>query len=285
MLNTLLAKRIMGIARNRSVPKLAGLTTGKWYKRNKKRFERAEYPNGKVFLFLDEFTEFYDDKVGQDTLEVLSRLGYEVVVTEHYESGRSFISKGLLEEAQKIADLNVKFFREKVNNDSPLVGIEPSALLTFRDEYLRLSSDRESARRISDHTYTIEEFLDREIKRGRIRREQFNEVHKKIKVHGHCQQKALSNMASTFNVLNFPRNFEVTIMNTGCCGMAGSFGYEREHYQLSMQVGEDTLFPKIRSCDMQTEIVAAGTSCRHQIKDGTNRTAKHPISLLREALK
>ena len=285
VLSTRLVKKIMGVAVQRSIPKLAQKTTKKWYQHNKKRFETNYYPNGQVYLFIDEFTNFYDDQVGKDCIVTLSKLGYEVMITDHEESGRSFISKGLLDEAKKIANTNIDFFKEKINQNTPLIGIEPSAVLTFRDEYLRLADDKENAKLISAYTFTIEEFIEREIEKGKIHKHQFTSKAKKIKVHGHCQQKSLSNMKATFSMLNLPRNFEVSIMNTGCCGMAGSFGYEKEHYDLSMQVGEDTLFPKVRNMESDVEIIASGTSCRHQIKDGTNRLAKHPISLFKEALK
>ena len=285
ILSTNLAKRVMGVATERSIPKLANKTTKKWYRNNKKRFELDTFQNGQVYLFIDEFTNFYDDQVGKDCVEVLFKLGYQVVISDHEESGRSFISKGLLDEAKVLANLNVAFFKDEINKDLPLVGLEPSAILTFRDEYLRLADDKESAKHIAAHTYTIEEFIEKEIKKGKIHKNQFTNKTRKIKVHGHCQQKSLSNMKATFSMLNLPENFEVSIMNTGCCGMAGSFGYEKEHYELSMQVGEDTLFPKVRNTENNIEIIAAGTSCRHQIKDGTNRLAKHPISLFKEALK
>ena len=285
VLSTTLAKKIMGVATQRSIPRLAQKTAKKWYHKNKKRFETNFYPNGQVYLFVDEFTNFYDDQIGKDSIITLSKLGYEVMITDHEESGRSFISKGLLDEAKELANINIDFFKEKINQNTPLIGIEPSAILTFRDEYLRLADDTENARLIANHTYTIEEFIEREIQKGKIRKNQFTSKAKKIKVHGHCQQKSLSNMKATFSMLNLPQNFEVSIMNTGCCGMAGSFGYEKEHYDLSMQVGEDTLFPKVRNTESTIEIIASGTSCRHQIKDGTNRLAKHPISLFKEALK
>ncbi len=285
LLQTHAAKRIMGVARKRSIPKLAQVTTRKWYRKHKDHFTGQNYPNGQLYLFLDEFTDYYDAAIGRDAIETLSKLGYQVIITDHQESGRSFISKGLLDQAKELAHQNVEFFKDKVTIDTPLVGIEPSALLTFRDEYLRLTDHSETAREIAACTFTIEEFITREIKKGHITQKQFTDKSKKIKVHGHCQQKALSNMTATFTMLNFPKNYKVTLMNTGCCGMAGSFGYEKEHYDLSMQVGEDTLFPKVRSSHKKVEIVAAGTSCRHQIKDGTERIAKHPISLLREALK
>ncbi len=285
VLGTSLAKKVIGVAVERSIPKLAKMTTRKWYKKHKDQFIQKLAPKGQVYLFIDEFTNFYDDIIGRDCIEVLSKLGYEVIITDHEESGRSFISKGLLDEAKQLANQNVEFFKDKINKDAPLVGIEPSALLTFRDEYLRLADDKQAAKEIAAYAYTIEEFIEREIEKGHIHQNQFTLKAKNIKVHGHCQQKSLSNMKATFSMLNLPKNFQVSIMNTGCCGMAGSFGYEKEHYALSMQVGEDTLFPKIRNYGREIEIIAAGTSCRHQISDGTKRKAKHPISLFKEALK
>jgi len=183
-----------------------------------------------------------------------------------------------------LADLNINFFKDLVSKDKPLVGIEPSAILSFRDEYLRLANDKESAMKISKVTFTIEEFIQYENERGNISSNSFTKEKKEIKIHGHCQQKSLSSVEPTFKMLSIPKNYKVTIFNSGCCGMAGSFGYEKEHYQLSMQVGEDTLFPKIRDTKDDTIIVAVGTSCRHQIKDGTNRESFHPVTILRESL-
>ena len=171
-----------------------------------------------------------------------------------------------------------------ISEETPLIGIEPSAILTFRDEYIRLADDKSSAAIISNNTFTIEEFIQKEFDKGNIRSKQFSTKEKLLKIHGHCHQKALSSTHATFSILNIPQNYHPTIMNTGCCGMAGSFGYEKEHYKVSMQVGEDTLFPKIRNISDDIEIVASGTSCRHQIYDGTKRKAKHPITILREAL-
>ena len=148
-----------------------------------------------------------------------------------------------------------------------------------------MADDAVSAEKIAQNTFTFEEFLAKEVEKGNIDSESFTSEGKTLKIHGHCHQKALSGTHASFQILNIPKNYAVTIMNTGCCGMAGSFGYEKEHYAISMQVGEDTLFPKIRNTPKETEIVAAGTSCRHQIFDGTQRIAKHPITILKEALK
>src|SRR5690606_13685735 len=137
---------------------------------------------------------------------------------------------------------------------------------------------------ISKNAFLIEEFIQSEIELRHVKPEQFTSEEKTIKFHGHCHQKALGNQLSTFSVLNLPKNYRVTIIPSGCCGMAGSFGYEKEHYEVSMNVGEQTLFPAVRKAPKETVIAANGSSCRHPIKDGTAREAKHPISILREAL-
>ena len=247
--------------------------------------QTAKETKGEVYLFVDEFTDYYDSEIGRDCIELLHKLGYRVLVTDHTESGRSLISKGMLDKAKQVVDENIQHFRYLVSEEKPLVGIEPSAILGFRDEYLRLAEDKEAALEISKCAMTIEEFFQREIQAGRIEPEQFTDEGKTLKIHGHCHQKSLSDVKATFDMLNLPRNYEVTIINSGCCGMAGSFGYEKEHYEISMQVGEDTLFPKIRAAGSQVGIAASGTSCRHQILDGTGTRAQHPVSLLRQAVK
>ncbi|AZJ36245.1 FAD-binding oxidoreductase [Tenacibaculum singaporense] len=277
--NTTLAKKVMGVATERSVPKLAKQPLSAWLKKH-----QSINSTKTIYLFNDEFTNYYDAEIGKDAVVILEKLGYEVKTVNHEESGRSYISKGFLKEAKEIANKNVDTFKELISEETPLIGIEPSAILTFRDEYLRLADDKVSAKKLSENCFTIEEFLADEHARGSIDTTKFSNETKELKIHGHCHQKALSSTHASFSILNIPKNYKVTIMNTGCCGMAGSFGYEKEHYKVSMQVGEDTLFPKVRNCSVDTEIVAAGTSCRHQIYDGTKRLAKHPVTILREAL-
>lgn len=286
ILNTPFAKAAMGVAQKRSVPKLASKTLKSWYKNRNviaKEVKQSDYKKT-VYLFCDEFTNFYDVEIGKDAIYLLEKLGYNVQIIPHEESGRSFISKGFLKEAKVICNKNITIFKDIVSDETPLIGIEPSAILTFRDEYIRLADDKTSAEKIAKNTFTFEEFLSKELEHQTIDRSLFSSEKKEIKIHGHCHQKALSGTHASFQILNIPTNYSVTILNTGCCGMAGSFGYEKEHYEISMQVGEDTLFPKIRNCSTETEIAAAGTSCRHQIFDGTKRIAKHPITILKEAL-
>ena len=284
-LNNYITKKIIGIATKRSIPKLHNTTLKTWIHKNKKRLHNGAFKNGELYLFCDEFTNFYDVTIGIDTIELLTKLGYKVLFIEHEESGRSFISKGFLGEAKVVIDKNIEIFKDLISKEIPLIGVEPSAILGFRDEYPRLATDKLSAELISKNTFTIEEFVKKEYELGNITSANFTTLEKEIKIHVHCHQKSLSTSEAAFTMLNIPKNYKPTILNTGCCGMAGSFGYEKEHYEVSMQVGEDTLFPKVRNTSETVEIAAAGTSCRHQIKDGTQRTSKHPVSLLREALK
>jgi len=277
--NSIIAKKVLGVATERSVPKLANQTLESWLKKHHPKTSRKS-----VYLFNDEFTNFYDAEIGQDAVILLEKLGYEVKTVNHDESGRSHISKGFLKEAKQICNNNISIFKDIITDETPLLGIEPSAILGFRDEYIRLADDKASAEKIAKNSFTFEEFLSKELEKGNIDITLFTTTAKTLKIHGHCHQKALSGTHASFEVLNIPTNYKVTIINSGCCGMAGSFGYEKEHYKISMQVGEDTLFPKVRNTPKETQIVAAGTSCRHQIYDGTKRIAKHPITILKEAL-
>ena len=276
-------KKSFGIAKERSLPFISNKSLSKKFQLSDNKLIKNKIANS-VILFNDEFTNYLDTQIGVDAIALLTALNYEVKLIDNAESGRSFLSKGLLEQAKDVANKNVSLFKDMISSDTPLIGIEPSAILTFKDEYLRLADDKTSAEAISKNTFLIEEFIQQEIGLGNIKPEQFTLESKSIKFHGHCHQKAMSNQLSSFAVLNLPKNYKVTIIPSGCCGMAGSFGYEKEHYEVSMQIGEQTLFPAVRKAANDTVIAANGTSCRHQIKDGTNRDAKHPISILREAL-
>lgn len=279
-----LLKRILDVAPERSLPELAKVNLRKLIKTGELPVKPAGKPIKRVCLFIDEFTDYLDTTVGIDAVELLVELGYEVNVVEHDESGRAHISKGFLEEAQQLADRNVETFKTVISAHMPLLGIEPSAILTFRDEYLRLASDKKSARIIAENAFLIDEFLAEEIRSGHIKAHQFTTAKKTVKIHGHCHQKAMTSLKDTFDILNLPANYKVTIIPSGCCGMAGSFGYEKEHYAVSMAIGEQTLLPAVRRADKQTLISANGTSCRHQIADGAQRKALHPVTILRQAL-
>lgn len=275
-----LLKKLSGVAPQRSLPKVYNFGFESYLE----KFRQQTNASGKkVVLYIDEFTRYLDIAVGKDAIEVLCRLGYDVELF-YAESGRTYLSKGFLKQAKKLVAKNMAQLAPAVDAGIPILGLEPSAILSFRDEYKRLYSDKVELKTLASQSYLIEEFLAGEIERGNIASEQFTQEEREIKIHNHCHQKALSNQKVTFDVLNLPQNFKVTIIASGCCGMAGSFGYEKEHYSTSMQVGELKLFPSVRKSGTETLIAANGTSCRHQIKDGTARDAEHPISILRRAL-
>jgi len=284
-----LANRVVGFHPNRTMPLLENTTLKKWFDKRQLKSQNAELKTQKarIYLFCDEFSNYNDVALGQKTVELMERLGYEVVIPKHVESGRTYLSKGLVREAQQIAIQNVEMLKDLIADDAPLVGIEPSAILGFRDEYLDLVPPhlKPAAERIAKNALLFEEWFAREIDKKNISQNSFTQNSKLIKLHGHCHQKALSSLVPVKKALSLPQNYKVQLIPSGCCGMAGSFGYEKEHYALSIQIGELVLFPAVRAQPEDVIIAAPGTSCRHQIHDGTGRKALHPAEILWEALK
>ena len=283
-----LIKEIIGFARARSLPPVNKITWRKWLTKN---LENLNYsitkPVGEVVLFIDEFTNYNEAHIGITASQLLSILGYKIKVIDHEESGRSKLSKGFLDSGKEIAQKNVELFRKVISKNIPLVGIEPSAILSFRDEYPDLLRDleKEKALNLAKNVFTIEEFLAAEFKSGAFMEDKFTDQSSTIHYHGHCQQKALVGTDPAKTLLSIPKNYQVKEIKSGCCGMAGSFGYEKEHFDLSMKIGELVLFPHVRKAKDEDFIVASGTSCRHHIKDGTGRKTIHPVEVLFEALK
>ena len=279
-----LFKRYAGFAQGRSIPKLNRIPLRQWHRMHANK--GGPFPNGRVYLFCDEFTNFNDESVGIKAVRLLNRLGFEVVIPDHVDSGRAQISKGLLRDAQRLAIRNVELLKDVVSSESPLIGIEPSAILGFRDEVPDLVPEGlvGAANALAKHALLIDEFIAREADKGRIRREAFTQEARQIKLHGHCHQKALASLTPTVKALELPANYKVQVIPSGCCGMAGSFGYEKEHFDISMKIGGLVLLPAVRSAPKDTIIAAPGTSCRHQIKDGTGRIALHPVEILHDAL-
>ncbi len=279
-----LIKMISGFAVKRSMPALSKITLQKWYRQHQSGINTKAKRT--VYLFCDEFTNYNDAHIGITAIQLLEKLGYEVVIPQHEESGRTWLSKGLIREAQKIINRNIRILSPLITQETPLIGIEPSAILTFRDEYPDLASDENlvAAQEMAKHVFLIDEFIATEIGKGNIREDQFTAEKKLIKLHGHCQQKAISSVAHSIKMLSLPVNYTVETIPSGCCGMAGSFGFEKEHYDLSMQIGELVLLPAVRHSSEDTCIAAPGTSCRHQIHDGTGRKALHSVEILYQAL-
>lgn len=276
-------KKFSGFAKDRSMPLLYKTTLRSWYKKHTRPIPAA---TKKVYLFCDEFTNYNDTEIGIKSILLLEKLGYEVIIPQHGESGRTWLSKGLVRDAKKIINENIRLLHPLITKDTPLIGIEPSAILTFKDEYPDLADDDllDAAKDLAKNTFLIDDFLAKEVEKGAIQKNQFTTTPRTIQLHGHCQQKALSSVAGSVKILSLPENYTVTTIPSGCCGMAGSFGYEKEHYDISQKIGELVLLPTVRRQPEDVLIAAPGTSCRHQIKDGTGRKAQHPIEILYEAL-
>jgi Fe-S oxidoreductase len=252
-------------------------------------------PSRRVYLFADEFTNYQEAELGLTFARLLRRLGYDVVVPRHAESGRAAISKGCLKLARRFAVRNVRLLAGVVSADAPLVGIEPSCILSFRDEYPDLVPPemRPAAKALAANCLLFDEFIMREAAAGRISPDAFRSDSVEVWLHGHCHQKALVGVDKTAAALRLLPGATVHVIPSGCCGMAGSFGYEKEHYRRSLEIGEMVLFPAIRralhlpaasaafaSTPVPIVIVAPGTSCRQQILDGTGARAVHPVELL-----
>jgi FAD/FMN-containing dehydrogenase/Fe-S oxidoreductase len=287
--------RLLGFHPERSLPEVAGLTVRDWHRKRSRPENRpgsksgnrpGRQPRKTVYLFCDEFTNYNDAETGKKTILLLEHLGYQVLIPEHTDSGRAYLSKGLLMQARACAEQNVNALYDLITEETPLIGIEPSAILSFRDEYRSLldGDAQKKANALSRHVYLFEEWFYKEMQRGNIQPTSFTTANKKVILHGHCHQKALSNMHVAHAILSLPENFSVRTLPTGCCGMAGSFGYEKEHFDVSMKIGNLVLFPAIAGEPETTIIATSGTSCRHQVKDGTGRRALHPAEILFEAL-
>lgn len=276
---------LTGFHPKRSMPKLGKQTLAKWYAGHKPHTNAGTV--GKVLFFNDEFTNYHDPHVGIAAIELLEHLGYQVTIPEHGESGRTWLSKGLLREAKKRIDRNLRLLQQPLSDgQTVMIGVEPSTILTFRDETMELAEPelRPIASEIAPRCLMLEEFIQKEMQAGRINSDNFTKESATIYLHGHCFQKALIGQSASIAALGLPENYQVKTIPSGCCGMAGSFGYEKEHYDVSMQIGELVLFPRVRDLAHDAIVAAPGTSCRHQIHDGTSRTALHPAQILRGAL-
>jgi len=282
-----LIKRIVGFAPQRQIPLLSKHSMRQLVVVEAGRKHHVSI-KGKVYLMADEFTNHQDALLGLKFAQLLMRLGYEVEIPRHVESGRAAISKGCLNLAKKHARNNYRLLRNFIDDNHPLIGIEPSCILTFRDEYPDLvdSSDRRGAQELAHNCLLYDEFLVREMEAGRITAADFASDAMDIWLHGHCHQKALVGIDLTVKALKLLSGATVHVIPSGCCGMAGSFGYEREHYKTSLEIGEMVLFPAVRQAtahanrETPTFVAAPGTSCRQQILDGTGIKAVHPIEIL-----
>jgi Fe-S oxidoreductase len=275
-------KKFIGMDHRRSLPNYSHQTFEMWWRKNQKSLKKFDK---KVYLFVDEFTNFLESEIAIKLIKLLQSLEVEVLLMPMMDSSRSLISKGFLNEAKKNVNNLIEELKMIANDEIPLIGIEPSAILGFRDDYHRLvdEANKEVLIKISKKTALVEEYLSELFRSDESLRNKFTKDKLDINYHGHCHQKSLSSARHAVEILNFPDNYSASEIKSGCCGMAGSFGYE--HYELSMQIGEMVLFPEIRNSHKNTIISASGTSCRHQIKDGTKSRSFHPVEILYDALR
>ena len=284
-----LIKKVINFSSDRQIPTLSRYSMRKLVAMENRKVRTVS--DKKVYLFADEFTNHEEAELGLTFAQLLIRLGYSIEIPKHVESGRAAFSKGCLKLAKKYAVKNVEMLSGIVTDETPLVGIEPSCILSFRDEYPDIvpGEMRETTKRLAKNCLLFDEFIMREVAAGKIDASAFKELEGEIYLHGHCHQKSLIGVGKCAEMLRLIPGAKVNVIPSGCCGMAGSFGYEKEHYETSMAVGEMGLFPTVRKATTGAEkkvlVAAPGTSCRHQIMDGTGVKALHPIEILYNQLK
>jgi len=272
--------KFLGISRKRELPRFVRHSFLNWF-----QSRPHDQSDGKanVVLFNDTFNTYNDPQIAIAAVEVLEAAGFSIKLAGIKCCGRPMISKGLIDPARKAAEDTVRKLLPFAEKEIPIVGLEPSCILSLRDEYFSLLPKDTGARTVSNQSFTFEEFFANLAEDDKLNL-QFTDERRNVLLHGHCHQKALVGTKPAHTVLSLPPNYSITEVDSGCCGMAGAFGYEKKHYEISMAMAEQRLLPAVREADENTIIAAAGTSCRHQIEHGTGRRAFHPAEILRNAL-
>ena len=280
-INRWVLDRLLGIDRRRRLPTFARTSFSSWFRR---RTYGRKKGRGKLLLFSDTFVEYNEPQIGIAATILLERAGFKVeLAPPDLCCGRPLLSQGFLSQAKKRAQRNLNLLAPFAEQGYAIVGLEPSCISVFKDDYVDLLEDRRVGR-LASSTLLLEEFLVELHEKGELDLN-FGSTPKTVWVHGHCHQKASNGVQATVKVLRMAQNFDVTEIPSGCCGMAGSFGYEKEHYDVSMEIGRRRLFEPIAAAPDDVEIVAAGTSCRHQIADATGRRPRHWLELMVEVLR
>ena len=272
--------RFVGIDARRSMPPFAGENFETWFEKRKRTASSSD--KSKVVLFHDCFMTYNYPEVGKAATEVLEKAGFEVLLAERTCCGRPMISKGLIEDARQAAEHNVRVLKPYVEQGIPVLGCEPSCLLTLRDDYLDLVKGPD-VKMVAANARLVDEFLVELERAGKLDL-RFNEDSKAVLFHGHCHQKAHVGSAPSLEALRLAPGLDVTEVNSGCCGMAGSFGFEKEHYELSETIARQRLIPAVEAATPETEVAVTGVSCRQQIGHFTDRKPRHVVEILRDAL-
>lgn len=271
--------RALGISMQRKMPTFARQPFTAWFRQRSQNGQQKQ----QVVLFHDTFNTFNDPHVSIAAVEVLEAAGFEVILPGHRCCGRPLISKGLVKRARAAAKDTVERLLPYAKQGLPIIGLEPSCLLSMRDEYLYLLPESEDARIVASQAVLFDEFIARLAEQGQLPMT-FTSTAKEVLLHGHCHQRALVGTDPTRKILALPENYHVREVDSSCCGMAGAFGYEKEHYAISRKMAERRLVPEIRSADRDALIVAPGTSCRHQLQHYDIERVLHPAEVLRDAI-
>ena len=277
-----LAEKFIGVDRRRDMPTFVRPTFTQWFRKSHTP-ERITASN-KVVLFADTFMNYSEPAIGKAAVEVLEALGFTVILPEKKCCGRPLISEGMLDRALENARYNIASLQQYADEGVPIIGCEPSCTSTLTDDYVELINTP-AAKRVAESTCSFEEFIAQLHENGELPLT-FTDEARDILLHGHCHQRALVGIQPTVEMLSLPPAHDVTVLDSSCCGMAGAFGYEKAHYELSMKIGELRLFPTVREkLAGDVTLSAPGFSCRHQLEHGTGVLPKHPIEVLREAIK
>ncbi|MGW4799259.1 FAD-binding and (Fe-S)-binding domain-containing protein [Nonomuraea sp. NPDC004297] len=264
----------LGLSRSRPLPRFRRDNLLRWFAARPRKEEGEE-----VILLADSFTTYSEPAIGRAAVELLERAGYRVRLAAEGCCGRSSLSKGLLDRARAMAgDLVTRLS----GSDAPIVGLEPSCLLTLKDEYAALLPGDPRVAAVAARARLVPELLAEAVDGGSLPLGDALRG-RRILLHGHCHEKAVTGTAATLALLARIPGAEVTELDAGCCGMAGSFGFEAEHYDLSMKIGALRLFPAIAASSPDTLLAATGVSCRQQIAHGAGRAARHPVELVHQA--
>ncbi len=268
---------LLGISPKRSLPPFASETLVDWF--GKREGLKSDH---KVVLFSDTYMTYNYPEIGRAATGLFEAAGIEVLLAEKKCCGRPYLSSGMMDEAKASIQYNTDSLHRYVELGYDIVGFEPSCVSMLIDDSPELTSDVR-AKEVAEKCHSVESYIN-----GLAQKDQlpltFKPLEKRILLHGHCHQKALWGVQDSLDILNMPPGYDTTLIDSGCCGMAGAFGYESEHYEFSLKVGEDRLLSRVRESDSEVEIAAAGLSCREQIKHATNKIPKHPVELLWEAV-
>ena len=276
----IITEKIIGIHKNRQMPEISTYTFESWFK---KRVSNSTKSRGKILFFHDTHINFIHPEVGKATVKILEAAGYEVEITNRKCCGRTMISKGLLDDAKKNVNYNTKLLYDYVEKGIKIIGVEASCVSAMQDEFPDLADEKEKAKKISENTFTVQDLLI-QIQDDENQQINWNSLDKDLLLFVHCHERALNGTNNSLGSLNLPNKFNAKLIDAGCCGMAGSFGMEKEHYEISKKMAEDRLLPSIENSKENQEIIVTGISCHDQIKDLSHKKPKYLVEVLAEAI-